>query len=790
MASCSLATDSSHSQQFGSYLCDINNTSNKALNSSYSPSSLVSLTDMQSVRKSVRVSGLRKLKDRQELTGKKFAKIPVNAKGGKPKTTDVSSTMEDSAETSVNTESVVQELSESSDLIKPVVVKPRKRKRKRPKKEEQKLDDKESSSKDGEAIDDDSDEPRRKRRQLDPEIIPTTHQDVYMAPQKVPGTNFKICANCGTTADNSKAKKCHKCKKFFYYHWAKRCRIPPCPKCHYSRKARGCTMLPKTCERCGHSLPSRFPVSDDDFNNISECGSAVSAESYLLDRKDSVKSSSWNNYETTGCQNPPSILSLERESVSKDENIGGKMSGNYYNELDKSSNECTPVPETWIHSESITSTTNNASSESASLKITENLLLSQASSIERSSEQTQRAVSSLAKVNAPDSSIVIQSPSLIKDGETLLKNTSQVSSYEESGLKKGNTIPLLANINETPLTGISPQSQLPLFISISGSNNTQQLFPLLVATGKHALSREASGTEQEQGTESLDVNSSMQAQTLVAGVHSKKPSDELPQISTMMSNIENATTVITSNSSKLIEGEGGDRGEGLPHEKTSDAKELGNYVYFAKEFCKLYSDPEFRDSTKVDQVDAKKEVAAKELPFEYESVNLEQVKLPVGGAEDERESKSEDLSYIPIAPKKTTPQIMGFPGFEPLVSLPISHLMNPSNQLNPFQPLLMPNKVAVTPISLVNPAQLTKQMLSQSTSSSSGMNLSLSSSLAAFMSNSPPAILPVPNSNITGCIPQLFPIPQASTISSIQISSDDPPIVPNTSQQPIQSKFY
>jgi len=76
------------------------------------------------------------------------------------------------------------------------------------------------------------------------------------APLKLPGTAFKVCANCGTVADKTKAKKCRQCKKFFFNHWAKRCRIPPCPKCHFSRKSKPLESVPTVCERCGAQLPA------------------------------------------------------------------------------------------------------------------------------------------------------------------------------------------------------------------------------------------------------------------------------------------------------------------------------------------------------------------------------------------------------------------------------------------------------------------------------------------------------------------------------------------------------
>ena len=72
---------------------------------------------------------------------------------------------------------------------------------------------------------------------------------------RLPGSRLKICSHCGTVADKPKAKKCLKCKKFFFSHWAQRCKIPPCPNCHFSRKSRRFERAPSNCEKCGFKLP-------------------------------------------------------------------------------------------------------------------------------------------------------------------------------------------------------------------------------------------------------------------------------------------------------------------------------------------------------------------------------------------------------------------------------------------------------------------------------------------------------------------------------------------------------
>ena len=91
--------------------------------------------------------------------------------------------------------------------------------------------------------DEDEDTPTKKRR-LDCDVA------------RLPGTKLKICSHCGTVADKVKAKKCYKCKKFFFSHWARRCKIPPCPSCHFSRKSRRFERIPSNCEKCGFKLPS------------------------------------------------------------------------------------------------------------------------------------------------------------------------------------------------------------------------------------------------------------------------------------------------------------------------------------------------------------------------------------------------------------------------------------------------------------------------------------------------------------------------------------------------------
>jgi hypothetical protein len=95
------------------------------------------------------------------------------------------------------------------------------------------------------------------------------------APKKLPGTSLNICSNCGTVADKIKAKKCKNCQKFFFEHWAKRCRIPPCPNCHFSRKSRGCEVVPQFCERCGHPLKGDTKMDGEQRGSVGETSSVI-----------------------------------------------------------------------------------------------------------------------------------------------------------------------------------------------------------------------------------------------------------------------------------------------------------------------------------------------------------------------------------------------------------------------------------------------------------------------------------------------------------------------------------
>ena len=103
------------------------------------------------------------------------------------------------------------------------------------------------------------------------------------APKKLPGTSLNICSNCGTVADKIKAKKCKNCQKFFFEHWAKRCRIPPCPNCHFSRKSRGCEVVPQFCERCGHPLKGDAKMDGEQRGSVGEASSIITEGESISD---------------------------------------------------------------------------------------------------------------------------------------------------------------------------------------------------------------------------------------------------------------------------------------------------------------------------------------------------------------------------------------------------------------------------------------------------------------------------------------------------------------------------
>ena len=120
-------------------------------------------------------------------------------------------------------------------------------------------------------------EPKRKQKRK--EDSPTHMQGQT---QYVRGTSLKICANCGTASEKTKAKKCQKCKKFFFNHWSNRCRIPPCPKCHYSRKAKTGEEVPVYCELCGYKLQTTSEDQPKEFDKIA----CSSNEFAVLDTKE------------------------------------------------------------------------------------------------------------------------------------------------------------------------------------------------------------------------------------------------------------------------------------------------------------------------------------------------------------------------------------------------------------------------------------------------------------------------------------------------------------------------
>ena len=153
---------------------------------------------------------------------------------------------------------------------------------------------------------------------------------------------LKQCANCGTVAEKSMAKKCHKCKKFFYDHWAQRCRIPPCPRCHFSRKARGRTLLPKMCERCGHTLPSNEPdrdtlVKTGAEGGVSEGNSVAESAGHL---KNGNKALAANGGEDISNKSPPPDLTsstaedgIDPEESSVTESREGRGAGRSSDDL-------------------------------------------------------------------------------------------------------------------------------------------------------------------------------------------------------------------------------------------------------------------------------------------------------------------------------------------------------------------------------------------------------------------------------------------------------------------------
>ena len=288
MASCSLTTDS---PCFGR-LCGLGSsrleaaaaTTQLSLSASLGAfktanfdAEILCFPSMQVMKKIQKVAMIRPAKKRQEISGPGPKKCPDEFLEKKAFEIDANASVEGVIETKAEAGLPGQldrsggKLDKSTNvLLSPVHLynaklvasvkekKVRKRKRKLPKK----VRDEEGL---GEGNEDEPEEPKMKRRLKDGKSI---HKKEF--PQKVPGTSFKICANCGTVAEKTKAKKCQNCKKFFFNHWAKRCRIPPCPTCHYSRKAKTRERIPAQCERCGSLLPPSSLDQVQEYDSIHE----------------------------------------------------------------------------------------------------------------------------------------------------------------------------------------------------------------------------------------------------------------------------------------------------------------------------------------------------------------------------------------------------------------------------------------------------------------------------------------------------------------------------------------
>lgn len=827
MASCSLATDLP-TPQFSSYNL---NSSDSTAAASYLPHFVaLPLIAMKTAKKSAR-GGQRKSRSVKDTVAK-ASKTPnssprsVKLEDAKPLVGNFSvGAATPQVDKTESAKGVVTSSLDEGTVPRPLNPPPKSRKRKRKgfakdanekeaglvsQCEKKEAEDKASSGKTEEEINYVVGyEPKPKRRRLD-------SQGTTPALKK---TTLKVCGNCGTAAEKSRAKKCHKCQKFFYDHWAQRCRIPPCPKCHYSRKARGCTMLPKICERCGHLLPGNEKL-DNATSNYDSDGSSGNLDILKNEANDDkgvagvgylgevviqkvsqlVESSKAVDMHVTGAE-------LEESKPLTGSNKVESASNQSHTEVDGVSNEDIPGVCIRGSSREATSTavpcevdgvsnesTPGGSSRETMSKVVHNEVggVSNKSTPKEKGEggRTEECQSNpgVIAVVISDSASNVSPPPQSSSAFLPLKSQNQVTSSADAA---GSTNSEKASKSKDPSPSTTPKNETVPFPM------PQQLIttPFVMASPECPHSAVIVNLE---GLPSIGVN--VEDLPPAVRVYSddlppqavKVNSDDLPQISDMMSNIENATTVIASSSETLKRSleSPGDFAE-MQDDDGDSQKKLDKYMYFTREFRKLYTQSETGGSV---EASGGRPIEAAPPSIMESSATTEQRGDEEGHRNsdesgsldrvDKESTHSEKKSkYQLIAPK---PALASTAGFGSLMSMPISQILNQMhtpNQLNlsSLQPLLIPNKkVAVTPISVLNPAHLqgslNMQMLAQQLPLSStnptdvNMNLTLASSLAAFMANKSTGLSSVSDS-MASSLPQLTSS-QASSVNSAPTSSN------------------
>ena len=794
MASCSFAADLHPQLQQNWYSPGIESSNDDSERRNFSTNSLqpqfVSLSQLanMSMRKSLRVSkksGNDPPSSEKKAVDKDSKKPQIGKKrseSGAPSKTAMESTSK--AETSRQTSKDV-----NTSPAKPVVPGTRKRKRKSLKNDsgngskDQKVESPEKQA-EREEVPDSVLEPKRKRRQKD------ATQEASSTP---PVVKPKVCSNCGTIAQKRKAKKCQKCKKFFYSHWARRCRIPPCPKCHYSRKARGCVVLPDTCERCGHNLPNL-----EDGDSISECSSVVSAEMDPV--HDNMDASSCHgeqaNEQVSGVVREKSVSS---EGNQKEESSEAPFSQG--SAVDSTvvmvSKESTPAKENTPEAVVSKKSTPTASEESspmvtiskestpmASKESTPTVTVSKESTpaVTISKESTPPVVTVptpvVSKENAP---VATESTPVSKESTPVSKeSTPVVESVPEEVHESTCSVQQGTEENLMPFVELDSENSTHDSVCDSGnisakglgnedislSMNTECGEPQTTKTtesettpdSKPPLKAGPTGTKVE--CTSVDTSTiGADSEKLSTSSSHLKRSDDLPQISAMLDNIENASTIIASSSAKLKKSLEDPPGELAEKSTMGGGKGVDKLVYFAKEFQKLYSqtagESENEQSSSVLSSDIDKKDGRKDSNIK-ESLSSGEPLEDDGGTERSKQSSQDskegsalptESKFIPIAPKR--PHLAGgIPsGLESLISMPISQILNQvhlsSQQLGlpTIQPLVLPSN---TPISLTMPQSAQQGGLSSPSLSSSSLNLncSLASSLMELMAKSVP-LLPI-----------------------------------------------
>ena len=558
---------------------------------------------------------------------------------------------------------------------------------------------------DAESITDES-EPKRKKRICKGSL------------PKIEKLTMKTCENCGTTTNKLRAKKCQTCRKFFYSHWASRCRIPPCPVCHYSRKARGCTFLPKTCERCGHLLPGNNSMAPGDQDESSVDSHDEGTPQSQQDDEDREE----------GCvsETPPDGV----ESVSNESTSNTRRDSPEVIPLVKSKEETTSTLKVEVDAtQQQTSTTQQETSDTqqqASTTIRQETSDTQQQASAEASDTQQQASAEASdtqqQASAEASDTQQQISAEASDTQQQISaeasDTQQQTSAEASDTQQHTSIEASNTQQQASAEASDTQQQ-----ASAGASDTRQQTSAEANDTRQQTNAEASNTQQHTSSDTQQKTRISKQQASITKQHSsnkkqkasvtqqhttvtqqhttvaqqqpsvrpvecavtislEENSDDLPQISAMMSNIDNAAHIIAGSSDTLKKSLGE-----LPSPEEAPAEgeaKDDNDCAIPQELNRMCSQvPPPKGSTKV----SPKALKTESLTSDQQRGDSQPLKPT-----NDDPVKSEGSGFLHGFIPPVSSLFQSVEGGAPLIAMPMSHVFHN-------------NHVTVMPIS-VNPAFL------------------------------------------------------------------------------------